>query len=345
VVSAQDYYAFGATMPSRSWQDADYERYRHSFNGQEKDEETKTHHFKYREDKEDIGRFWSVDPLSAQYPWNSPYAFAENRVIDGIDLEGAERKSKIGYYSSDGYVQGSDHVPTNRIEETLIQLKTVKSLKREAAIINSPEYKATQKQAYQEYIKTNGLVEYDGQLYANGSLAPSSAVEEAVEFIMTLGTSYFAKKATQKLLSSSRTLYRGDSRPPWEIVSDGGFKARGDFDDLIANVIKANPKSSFIATSKKKEIADLFAERSSNPTSSLYNKNLAYVYSISDNGNGIDVNDYFTMMGKKNIYDWQEEVVFKGGIKLEQIQSVQIMRKGKLISNPIPMSIFIKKTN
>ena len=27
------------------------------------------------------------------YPWNSNYAFAENRVIDGIDLEGLEYTS------------------------------------------------------------------------------------------------------------------------------------------------------------------------------------------------------------------------------------------------------------
>jgi hypothetical protein len=31
-----------------------------------------------------------VDPLAPEYVWNSPYAFAENRVIDGIDLEGLE---------------------------------------------------------------------------------------------------------------------------------------------------------------------------------------------------------------------------------------------------------------
>ncbi len=36
------------------------------------------------------GRFLSLDPLSVQYPHNSPYAFAENRVIDGIELEGLE---------------------------------------------------------------------------------------------------------------------------------------------------------------------------------------------------------------------------------------------------------------
>ena len=38
-----------------------------------------------------IGRFMSVDPLASQYPFNSPYAFAENSVIRFIDLEGLEQ--------------------------------------------------------------------------------------------------------------------------------------------------------------------------------------------------------------------------------------------------------------
>ncbi|MCF6133556.1 hypothetical protein [Flavobacterium wongokense] len=37
-----------------------------------------------------IGRFFAVDPLFKKYPHNSTYAFSENRVIDGIELEGAE---------------------------------------------------------------------------------------------------------------------------------------------------------------------------------------------------------------------------------------------------------------
>jgi len=40
-----------------------------------------------------LDRFMSIDPLTKSYPWNSPYAFAENRVIDGIDLEGKEWES------------------------------------------------------------------------------------------------------------------------------------------------------------------------------------------------------------------------------------------------------------
>lgn len=32
----------------------------------------------------------SLYPLAGKFPWNSPYAFSENRLIDGIELEGAE---------------------------------------------------------------------------------------------------------------------------------------------------------------------------------------------------------------------------------------------------------------
>jgi RHS repeat-associated protein len=72
-------------------------RYRYGFNGQEKDDEINveggSYSFKYRIHDARLGRFLSVDPLSPSYPWNSTYAFAENRVIDGIDLEGLEYKS------------------------------------------------------------------------------------------------------------------------------------------------------------------------------------------------------------------------------------------------------------
>lgn len=37
-----------------------------------------------------VGRFFSVDPLSPEYPWYSPYQFAGNKVIAFRELEGAE---------------------------------------------------------------------------------------------------------------------------------------------------------------------------------------------------------------------------------------------------------------
>jgi len=68
--------------------------YRFGFQGQEKDDEIfgegNAISFKYRMHDPRIGRFFSVDPLVAKYPWNSPYAFSENKVIQFIELEGLE---------------------------------------------------------------------------------------------------------------------------------------------------------------------------------------------------------------------------------------------------------------
>jgi RHS repeat-associated protein len=75
-------------------ENGDRKDYRYGFNGQEKDNEIKgvgnSLDFKFRAYDSRLGKFLSVDPLADSYPWNSTYAFAENRVIDGIDLEGAE---------------------------------------------------------------------------------------------------------------------------------------------------------------------------------------------------------------------------------------------------------------
>lgn len=68
--------------------------HRYGFQGQEQDNEIKGEgnsiNFTYRMHDPRIGRFFAIDPLSAKYPYNSPYAFSENRIMDGVELEGLE---------------------------------------------------------------------------------------------------------------------------------------------------------------------------------------------------------------------------------------------------------------
>lgn len=55
-----------------------------------------------RRDKE-VSRFMSLDPLAKKYPWNSPYAFSENVVINAVELEGLEKEIIIDkWYNLDG---------------------------------------------------------------------------------------------------------------------------------------------------------------------------------------------------------------------------------------------------
>jgi len=86
-----DFYPFGMQMPGRNGSAGDY---RYGFQGQEKDDEIKGEgnsiNYKYRMHDPRIGRFFAVDPIAGKYPHNSPYALSENRVIDGVELEGLE---------------------------------------------------------------------------------------------------------------------------------------------------------------------------------------------------------------------------------------------------------------
>ncbi|ADR20259.1 hypothetical protein MATR_21250 [Marivirga tractuosa] len=92
VASVSDYYAFGMSMPGRGFNGADY---RYGFNGKEKDQKGEfgsmtTYDYGFRIYNPGIAKFLSVDPLTKSYPMLTPYQFASNRPIDGIDLDGLE---------------------------------------------------------------------------------------------------------------------------------------------------------------------------------------------------------------------------------------------------------------
>jgi RHS repeat-associated protein len=92
LISAQDYYPFGMIMDGRSW---NTDKVKFGFNGKENDNEVKgignQQDYGMRIYDPRIGKFLRVDPLSRNYPYLSPYAFAENDVIRCIDLDGAEK--------------------------------------------------------------------------------------------------------------------------------------------------------------------------------------------------------------------------------------------------------------
>jgi len=91
VVSANDYYAFGAPMPGRNFTSTGY---RYGFNGKEKDDEVKgngnSYDYGMRIYDPRLGRFLSVDPLFQTYPWYTPYQFAGNCPVWCYDLDGLE---------------------------------------------------------------------------------------------------------------------------------------------------------------------------------------------------------------------------------------------------------------
>ncbi len=93
VVQMEEYYPFGLTFNSYQRENSTPNKFK--FQGQEHVDDLNLGwvSFKWRNHQPEIGRFFNVDPLADKYVYNSPYAFSENRVIDGRELEGLEWQS------------------------------------------------------------------------------------------------------------------------------------------------------------------------------------------------------------------------------------------------------------
>jgi RHS repeat-associated protein len=191
VLSFTDYYAFGGAMPGRSGG----ANYRYGFNGKENDKDFGNaqliQDYGFRIYNPAIGKFLSVDPLTQSFPWNSPYAFAENRVIDGIDLEGAERHSTIGKFSPDyGFTQGSDHAPD--LGQFASNIHYDLEVAPKIWAMNSPNIRAVQRDERQRamwqrqaYYRAQGkYLHPNGQVYGLGQAEPDYTIEEIVDLAL-----------------------------------------------------------------------------------------------------------------------------------------------------------------
>lgn len=89
--NTSDYSPFGVSLDGRTME-GDF--YRYGFQHQEKDEEFKGKgnavNYKYRIHDPRVGRFFAVDPLTAEYSDLSPFQFSSNRVVDFLEVEGLE---------------------------------------------------------------------------------------------------------------------------------------------------------------------------------------------------------------------------------------------------------------
>ncbi|MBL4706389.1 MAG: hypothetical protein JKY54_17810, partial [Flavobacteriales bacterium] len=137
-----DYYPFGLPMNGRK---SPTNEYRYGFQGQEGDLELygegNSSNFSFRMHNPRLGRFFVVDPLANMYSYQTPYAFCENRVIDGIDFEGREWT-----YYQDSENHGLYHLHV-KVKDTDSQtsIETMETIMKQAARV------------FEESIKIAGL--------------------------------------------------------------------------------------------------------------------------------------------------------------------------------------------
>lgn len=140
------YYPFGLRMFERSSNSSDY---RYGFNGKESDDEVKgegaQYDYGFRIYDPRIAKFLSVDPLTASYPFYTPYQFAGNMPIWAIDLDGLEELIQT----------------TKFIELSTSQIAVFKSSEVLTNVYNDiskPEKRATQKVYFATYKESSGIV-------------------------------------------------------------------------------------------------------------------------------------------------------------------------------------------
>ena len=92
IKSEKSYYPFGLVHRGYNSTIIGAENNFKQYQGQEFTEDLglNTHEWKYRFSDPAIGRFWQIDPLAEDYVYNSTYAFQENKMGLGVELEGLE---------------------------------------------------------------------------------------------------------------------------------------------------------------------------------------------------------------------------------------------------------------
>jgi RHS repeat-associated protein len=106
-------------------------RYRFHFNGKETDNEVygegNVYDYGFRIYNPRLGKFLSVDPLTKEYPWYTPYQFAGNKPIWAMDRDGLEE-----WYSNTG-----SSLPAHLFKESNAHVSDIKPV---AFGPFSPEY-------------------------------------------------------------------------------------------------------------------------------------------------------------------------------------------------------------
>ncbi len=189
---SSDYYPFGMEMPDRHTNEG---AYRFGYNGMELDNETKgngnSYTTEFRQYDPRLGRWLSLDPMMAQFPWMSPYVAFDNNPILYIDPYGLESVNPEGeepYSGSecdDGRVVsgeiGSNNPPSSGVYE-------IKSGDNFWDLENRWGMRHGSLQQLNEKADPKKL--QAGQFIYTDAIVKNNHIQEVNEFLVALGNSF-----------------------------------------------------------------------------------------------------------------------------------------------------------
>ncbi|MBN6065371.1 hypothetical protein HYE66_02710, partial [Aggregatibacter actinomycetemcomitans] len=156
----------------------------------------------------------------------------------------------------------------------------------------------------------------------NGGETPYAYVHNPMEFVDPFGLSKCTPNPSSQIPNpSGQVTYRGDSRSPSTIFSEG-FKTLGNSDDLLLHARdNTSPPSNFISTSTSPDVATTFATG--------FGTRDGFVYAVKPK-NGIDVN---ATLGSKSPYPTELEIAVPGGISPKDILGATPVYKDGSMAN------------
>jgi len=186
-----------------------------------------------------IARFYTIDKLTAKYPWYSPYQFAGNTPIAAIDLDGLEQYIKT-YRFEDGKVTILNVVDNSYVVYTWTgntpQVQTHIMDKRTGKPMNPSEIGMEQ----YVYVDNNGKElsihkHIDGKRYVKG-IAPMISVKEGNWF----GSTYIGPNNpeinTGKVDEKGKPIMKDDyRRQPQDLMDASAEQHDRDYDEADAH--------------------------------------------------------------------------------------------------------------
>jgi RHS repeat-associated protein len=168
-------------MPGRSFTSSN--SYKYGFNGKENDNEvvgtgSGTQDYGARIYNPALGRFLSTDPLGGNFPWNSPYAFAENRPIDGIDLDGKEWAKTSNYDPKTGITTVALKLTIKVVNSTCTETQSQNI--QDLMVVSQGEFATTFTQ-FDKDTKTQYTAKLEYEFVDKGQVGPSDFYVELVD--------------------------------------------------------------------------------------------------------------------------------------------------------------------
>lgn len=272
--------------------------------------------FKYRVQDVRTGRFYSIDPLAPEYPWNSVYAFSENDLIRAVELEGLEKATPQMQQNALNEIQKFSNNGTSGIWSNISKSAYVKDLTQNILDSRKIDQAGTNLCGVAAACKV--MVDYDPKayvklaksLYEEGHGPPNSLFSKGIsvnQFILGKGPMNGLNNVDHVVMTSIRNSFNLVlDYSPEKDLGISGFTWPGDVKKLVENFSNVgdfsykydiNPQGITKAISDNATPVALFdikrlktGKQDSNPLGSAFGNHYIIINSISQQGQNITMN-------------------------------------------------------